>query len=103
MKLGFAAGEQDDLQRALLTFCYCGAVDLHLVAFRGCVLNFERAAAAQLNAVVEDRACVELVGSEAGAGIVDFEQLNGRSGAVFDGGVHVVGVAAGSNGQAGQQ
>jgi len=87
MKLGFAAGEQDDLQRAFLALGHGGSVDLCLVAVRGRVLHLERTAAAQLNAIVEYCAGVQFVGSEAGAGIVDFEQLNGSPGAVFHGGV----------------
>ena len=98
-KLSFAAGDQDDLQRPFLALGNGWAVDLHRVVVRGCVLHLERTIAAQLDAVMEDRASVQLVGSEAGAGVVDFEQLNWLSGAIFDGGVHVVGVAAGSGQQ----
>ena len=99
MKLGFSGGEQDDLERAFLAFSYGWPFALRLAAICGCVLHLKRADAAQLDAIVVDRACIELVGSEAGGGVVDFEQLNRPSRAVFDGGVDVVGVAGGGGEQ----
>jgi hypothetical protein len=53
VKLGFAVGEQDNLQRAFLAFHYRRAFNLDLVAIYGCVLHFERAASTQLESVVE--------------------------------------------------
>jgi hypothetical protein len=44
---------------------------------------------------VEDGSGGQAVGSKAGAWVVDFEDLDGGSGAVFDRGVNVIGVAGG--------
>ena len=77
-----------------------GPVELRLVALSpACVLHFERAAALQLNAIVEDGSGRQRVRSKAGAGIVDFKELNRRASAVFDCRVDVIGVAAGGGGQ----
>ena len=53
------------------------------------------AGAEDLEAVVEVGAGGEGLGSEAGAGVVDLEELDGLGGAVADGGGDVGGVAAG--------
>ena len=95
MKLGFAGGKQDNLKGALLALGYCGAVDLRLETIAAGVLDLERAGAAQLDAVMEDCAGGQGIGAKAGAGVVDLEQLNWRSGAVLNGCIDVIGVAAG--------
>ena len=95
LKLGFAGGEQNDLQTALLAFGYGGAVDVGLVAVGGRELHLERAGAAQLYAVVIDLAGGQLVRAEAGAGVVHFKKLDRAAGAVFYGGVHMIRMAGG--------
>ena len=80
---------------ALLALLECWAGDLSLVAIEGRVLDGEWAAAAHLEAIVEGGSAVEMIEAEAGAGVVDFEELDGCAGAVLDGGVDVVGVTAG--------
>jgi|ERR1700733_7306717 len=51
--------------------------------------------AEDLETVVEVRTGSEILGAEAGAGVVDFEQLDGLRGVVADGGLDVRGAAAG--------
>ena len=54
MKLSLAAGQQHDLQAALLSLGKSGSVDLHLPPTAGRVLHLQRPAATNLNAVVKD-------------------------------------------------
>ena len=93
VEFGLGAGEQNDIELALLALDKGGTGDLDLAAVGGDVFDFERAAAADLEAVVEDCAGCKLIDSEAGTGVIDFKKLDGRAGAVFDGRVDVVGVA----------
>jgi hypothetical protein len=69
MKFGSATWQQNNLKSALLAFSHRGSVNLRLATVGG-VLNLEGTAAAQLNAVVENRAGSQFVGSKAGAGII---------------------------------
>ncbi len=57
------------------------------------------AGAEDLEAVVEVGSGGEGLGAEAGAGVVDFEEFDGLSGVVADGGGDVGGVAAGGGQQ----
>ena len=95
MKLSLAIGEQHNLELALLRLGERGAIDLLGMAVAGGVLHFERTTAAQLDPVVEAGAGGQGVGSEAGAGIIDFEQLYRGAGAVFDGSFNLIGVTGG--------
>ena len=95
VEFGFAAGLKNDLERPLLPFRECGARDLDRLAVCRGVLHLELATAADLKPVLKIGAGGQGVGAEAGAGIVHFEKLDGRAGAIFDGGVDVVGVAGG--------
>ena len=103
VKLGFAIGEQHDLELALLRLGERRAFDLLRMAVAGRVLHLELTAAAQLDAVVEAGTRGQTVGSKTGAGIIDFEQLNCCSGAVFDRGFNLIGVAAGGHRKRRQQ
>jgi hypothetical protein len=91
--LGFAGGQKDDFELALLALDERGAADLDLLSVCAGVGDFERAAAVDLKTIVVNRAGGNAVDAEAGAGVVDFEELNVGPGAVLDGGVDVVGVA----------
>ena len=102
MEFGLAAGQEHDFELALLALGESGAGDLDLLAIGVC-RELERAAAADLEAIVEGRAGGELVDAEAGAGVIDFKELDGSAGAVLDGGVDVVGVAGGGGEQSGGQ
>ena len=95
MEFSLAAGQEHDFELALLALGEGGAGDLDLAAIGGRVLDVERAAAAYLEAIVEGRTGGEAIGPEAGVGVIDFKKLDGSAGAVFDGGVDVVGVAGG--------
>ena len=95
MKFGFAGGEQNNLQLALLRLGEHWPINLHWTAVAGRVLHLDRTAATQLDAIVEDGFRGQAVGSKTGTGIVDLEQLNCSSGSVFDRGFNVIGVATG--------
>lgn len=71
-ELCFAGGEKNDFELALLALGQSGSVDLDLLGVCACVSDFERAAAADLEAVVEDRSGGDVVSAEAGAGVVNF-------------------------------
>jgi len=100
-ELDFTGGEKNDLELALLGLDERGSGDLDLLSVCACVGDFERAAAANLEAVVVDRSRGDAVDAKAGARVVDFEELNVGAGAVLDGGVDVVGVAGGCSEQNG--
>jgi hypothetical protein len=53
--LSFAGGHEDDFKLALLALDERGAVDLDLLSVACGVLDFERAAAVDLKAIVVDR------------------------------------------------
>ena len=94
MKVGFAAGLEDDFKLALLALYQHWARDLDRVAICCCVRDFELAAAVDLKPIVEVGAGGERVVAEGGAGVFDLKQLDGRAGAIFDGCIDVVGMAA---------
>ena len=94
-EISFARGEQHDFQLAMLRFNEIGTVDVNLASRGIGVLDDELAAAADLEAIVEDGSGIEPIVAKTGAGIVNLEKLNRRTGAVFDGGIDVIGVAAG--------
>ena len=96
MKIDLTSGQQHNLELALLPLGEHRPFNLCGMAVAGCVLHLDRTAASQLDAVVEDGARGQAVGSKAGAGVIDLEELKRCSGAVFDRGFHVIGVAAGS-------
>lgn len=91
----FAGREQHNLQLAMLRLNESGPVDVNLAPCRIGVLDGERAAAADLKAVMKDGSGIEPVVAEAGAGIVDFKKLYRSAGAVFDRGIDVIGAASG--------
>src|ERR1035441_7462363 len=94
MKLCLAARQQNNLNPALLPLGQRGAFHLRLPPVACGVLHLQRPIAAQLDAIRQDRARRQGVGSEAGAGIIHLQQLNRPAGAVFHGCINVVGVAA---------
>jgi hypothetical protein len=61
------------------------------------------AGAEDLEAVVEVGSGGEVLGAEAGAGVVDFEEFDGLGGVVADGGGDVGGVAAGCCDEGGEE
>jgi hypothetical protein len=87
---------QENLELPLLSFGKSGASVLDLVTVSSPVLHRQRAAAAHLEPVAEGRPGCESVSAEAGAGVIDFEELNWCSGLVLDRSVNVV-RAAGQN------
>lgn len=92
-EFALAAGQKYDLELSLLALGEGGTRDLDLFPIGGSVGKLERAAAANLEAIVEGRAVCETVDAETGAGVIEFEELDRRTGAVLDGCVDVVGVA----------
>ena len=95
MKLGLTSRKQDNLDLALLGLGQRGSLNLYLLAAALCVLHFERAPAAQLDAIVEELARRQAIGPKTGAGIIDLQQVNGFAGPVFDGHIDVSRVTAG--------
>jgi len=95
VKLGFIAWQEDNAELALLLFNKGGAGDEDFGPVAGRVSQGERAAAADLNAIVEIGAGSNRVSAKAGAGIVDFDESNSGAGAVFNGDVDVMRVAGG--------
>ena len=93
MEFGLGAGQEHDLKLALLALSEGGTCDLKLFPVGRCVGKLEQAAATDLEAIVKGRAAGKRVDAETGAGVIDFEKLDGRAGAVLDGGVNVEGVA----------
>jgi len=93
MEFGLAAGQEHDFELALLALGKRGAGVKNLFTVDCCVGDLKRAAAADLESIVEGRAVCEAVDTEACAGVVDFEELHGSAGAVLDGAVDMVGVA----------
>ena len=79
----------------MLRFNESGTVDVNLPSRRIGVFNGELAAAANLKAIVKYGSRIESIVAKTGAGIINFEELHRRSRAVFDGGIDVVGMAAG--------
>ena len=59
-----------------------------------CVFDLDRAAAANLEAVVHRAANGERVGSKAGGGVIHFEFVNRLPGLIFDIGIDPVALAA---------
>ena len=96
MKIDLTSGQQHNLELALLPLGEHRPFNLCGMAVAGCVLHLDRTAASQLDAVVEDGARGQAVGSKAGTRVIDLEQLNRCAGAVFDRGIHVIRVATGS-------
>src|SRR5450631_2606458 len=70
---------------------------------RGGVLHLEPACTLYLDAIVEVSSVSKSIGSKAGAGIVDLEELNRSPGPVFDCSLHVMGTASGREHQSRQQ
>ena len=95
MKLRFASRQQHNLDPALLLLGKRWPFHLRLPPVAPRVLHLQRPAAAQLDAIVVLRARRQTVGSEAGAGIIDFQQLNRPAGMVFDCSFNVIRVAPG--------
>ena len=75
---------------------------MNLMPCRIGVLDGERAAAANLKAIVKYGSGIEPIVAKTGAGVVNLKELDWSAGSVFDGGIDVVGVASGDK-QAGGQ
>ena len=93
--MGFASRQKDDFELALLALNERRAGDLDLLFIAGGVFDLERTTAVDLKTIVVNRPRGDAVNAKAGAGVVDFEELNVGAGAVLDGCVDVVGVASG--------
>jgi hypothetical protein len=90
-------GGDGDLEAALGSFVEGGAVEGVIVVGAVGVEELHGAGAENLEAVVEVCAGGEVLGAEAGAGIVDLEELEGLRGVVAYSGFDVGGVAAGGD------
>jgi hypothetical protein len=73
-----------------LTLRERGAFNLLLLPIAACVLHLERTAAAQLNAIVQYGSGGQTVGTEAGAGIINLQQLDRSASAIFYRGINVI-------------
>jgi hypothetical protein len=94
MELGLAAGEQQDLESALLRLGYRGAIDLHLSLIGRGVLDFDLSLAAELDAVMEDSAVIQTACPEARTWVVNLKELDRAAGSIFDCSLDVIGVAS---------
>lgn len=94
-KVSFAAGQEEDLQGALLFFNQLGTLDLGLVAVWRGVLDLELAVALDRDPVVEGGPGSEGIDAEAGVGVIDLEETDGGAGPILDGDVDVRGAAGG--------
>jgi hypothetical protein len=92
---GDAGVRDDDGKRALGAFFEEGPVGFVVVVGAVGVEKLHVAGADDFEAVVEVCAGGEGLSSEAGAGVVDFEEFDGLAGSVADGGGDVRGLAAG--------
>jgi len=93
MEFGLSFGEEEDFEGALLAVGQLGSGDLGLYAAGNGVAELERATALNLNAVVKGCAGGQCICAEAGAGVVNLEELDGGSGAILHGDFDVVGAA----------
>ena len=93
MEFGLGVRQKDDFKLALLALDQRWAGDMDLFFVSAGVGDLERAAAADLKAIVEDGTGGYTVGAKAGVGVVDLEELNVSAGTIHDGRVDVVGVA----------
>jgi hypothetical protein len=98
-EFSFACWFEEDLEGSFLQLVDFGAVNggFDLMARAGPVVHFEGATAQYLHAIVDDLANRELVGSEAGTGVLDFKEFERLAGAILDGCFNVVGVAGGES------
>ena len=96
-KIGPGAWQEHDFKLALLVLGQGWASDLDLLPICGSERELERAVATYLEAIVEGRAVCERVDTEAGAWVIDFDELDGSASAVLDGDIDVVGVTGGEN------
>jgi hypothetical protein len=99
---GDSGGRNRYGQGTLCSFFEDGAVGLVFLVGAVGVKKFGWAGAQDLEAIVEVCAGGQVLRAEAGAGVVDFEQLDGLAGAIADCGLNVGGVAAGGS-EAGEE
>ena len=95
MKIGFTAGEKDDRDGSLLVVGELRAVDVGLRFVRIRIGDGERSGTLNLNAVMERCTRGNGFRTEAGAGVIDFEEMNGRAGLILDVDFDVIGTASG--------
>ena len=95
------SSDRDD-QGTLCSFFEGGAIGLVFLVGAVGVEELGGAGAEDLEAVVEVGAGGEGLSAEAGAGVVDFEELNGLASMIADCGFDIRGVAAGG-GEAGEK
>ena len=89
-----AFGRNDDLDRALVSFFQERPFGFFVVKVAGGVGEADVAGADDLEAVVKDGPGSEALCAEAGAGVIDFEQVDGLVGAVDDDCGYMGGLAA---------
>ena len=90
MKLRLAAGQQHNLDPALLPLEQHWPFHLRLPPIASGVLHLQRARALDLESIVEVNSGCQAVGPKAGARIVDLEKLNCCAGPVLDRGLDVI-------------
>jgi hypothetical protein len=93
----------DDGEWAFGAFFQEGTVGFVVLVGAVGVEELHAAGAEDLEAIVEVGARGEVLGAEAGAGVVDFEEFDGLAGAVAYGGGDVGGVAAGCCNEGGEE
>ena len=84
----------DDLERTFVSFFQKRPFRFFIVKIAGGVGKADIAGADDLEAVVKGGSGSEALGAETGAGVIDFEQVDGLAGAVDDDGGYVRGFAA---------
>lgn len=102
-ELRFAIRHENNAELSLLAFDERGACDLNLLTARIGVTDFNGAAAADLKTIVKVGAGGEAIEAEAGAGIVDFQELYVCARMILDGCVDVVRMTAGEKKSCGQE
>lgn len=95
VKLDFAVRVENDFDAAFLLFMHGRAGALVLAGSALAELRLDGAAVLQPNAVVVDGAGGKGIDAEAGAGVVDFEQIDCVAGVVEDRDINVRRFAAG--------
>src|SRR6266567_912287 len=93
MKFRFAAGQQQDLQRAFLSLGESRSFQLRMAPVGRRELHLHRPAAVDLDSVVKRGVGRQAVGPEAGARIIDLQQADRSAGAVLHGHINMRGMA----------
>ena len=89
-----AIGRDHNLKRAFIAFFQKRAFRFFVMEAAGRISNAYISGAENLKAIVEVRSRSEALRAEAGAGVIDFEQINGLSSVVANGCRYIVRVAA---------